>query len=188
MALVKASLELAGELGLVTTELRARHNLGYLLHTEDPTGSSDSYLAGLELARTMGDRAWEVNLAGNVIEQFTWFGRWSEAEELIGELQDGELPERTRLRFEVELARIAAFRGDPSGAARTMEGPWDRLAEETDLQVRRVLDTCRAWISFADGRLEEAYGVAVERAREDPFRHISPLVPALYTRNVARRR
>jgi hypothetical protein len=48
-----------------------------------------------------------------------------------------------------------------------------RAHEWTDPQHLRSLDIERAWIAFAGGGIDEAYRIAVERARQDPFGHAS---------------
>jgi class 3 adenylate cyclase/tetratricopeptide (TPR) repeat protein len=173
VALLREALRLAEGHELAATELRARANLAYLLFVEDPQEVMKGHWVSLEKARTMGDRSYELFFATNAAGTLNWMGRWEEARKLIAEYELDELPMLRRADLEAVLAHIDVMEGDLNGGRRRMEEVMQWAREWTDPQHLRGLDIERAWIAFAGGRIDEAYQIAVERARQDPFGHAS---------------
>ncbi|MGH8944674.1 MAG: adenylate/guanylate cyclase domain-containing protein [Acidimicrobiia bacterium] len=180
VAIVKGALELAQRDDVPAyTELRARVNVPYLLATDDPAQATHVMQVGLELARRIGERQWEMFFSYNLDGYLSWQARWEEAAAVVGHLNQEDLPRRDQVMLAVQEAHRSATRGDLEGALRMVEDLEPDFRKETDVQAQRGIDSMRAWVTFLRGGTDQALQLAVDRIRQDPMGHVEPFVPAM---------
>src|SRR5206468_345096 len=68
---IRAGLDLAEQLGLVTTALRARVNIGVILNDSDPRAAREVSGAALAMARRLGRRSHARTLLANLAQAAT---------------------------------------------------------------------------------------------------------------------
>jgi class 3 adenylate cyclase/tetratricopeptide (TPR) repeat protein len=131
--------------------LRALNNLGVVLESSDEYGDAVSLIdRGLELARRVGNRVWERNLAGGAISSLVLLGRWDEA--IARAPETSESPADASLL--THLATVHSERGDTTRARAQVEDAARQAAE--DVQYRTALGVAEATILRKEGRLREA--------------------------------
>ena len=116
--LVRASLAMAEEHGLVVPALRARNSLAAGLLLDDPRAALETARTGLDLAQRLGFRDLAIRLASNWAEAALQVGEWDATLELLGDLDREDLPPLDRIDFGGIEALIMTWRGDPDAAAR----------------------------------------------------------------------
>ena len=80
MALMKHALEIALEHDISQSALRAYNNLASIIEMADRFEETLSLIdAAVDLARRVGDRPWEVAMAGGSLTSLNLLGRWDEA-------------------------------------------------------------------------------------------------------------
>src|SRR5215218_5367117 len=165
MALLQHSLTIARENDAIQSMLRSAFNLSFQLNTVD---RYEAGLAvdeeGLEVARRLGVRNWEVAFLQHSAAHLFHLGRWPEAREQIDEL--------------VELAPDSVFAEiggkctpKPQIALYSGEGPLlsadeaAALEDTSDLQYRAAHDLARSTAALAAGRMEDALEAGEAAAR-----------------------
>ncbi len=118
VGLLRASLAMAEEHGLVVPALRARNSLAVGLLVDDPRAALGVARAGLEVARRVGFRDLALRLASNWAEAALEVGEWSAILEILAELDRDDLPLLDRVDFESAAALVLTWRGDPMAAVR----------------------------------------------------------------------
>ncbi len=116
--LVRASLAMADEHGLVVPALRARNSLAAGLLLDDPRAALETAREGLDVARRLGFRDLAIRLASNWAEAALQVGAWDATLELLGELDRDDLPLLDRIDFGGIEALVMTWRGDLDAAAR----------------------------------------------------------------------
>lgn len=147
--------------GYLTTELRARNNLAWLLVADDPRATMETAREAVELATKMGVGDMAVQLAEVATAVAVDTGEWDWALATATELEGGVVPDANRINLAVTVAIIRALRGDlqPMAAIEAMEP----FPAETDGQVLAGVDYARAWSAFLGGDHRNARQLA-ERA------------------------
>ena len=131
--------------------LRAINNLGVVLESSDEYADAVELIdRGLELARRVGNRVWERNLAGGAVSSLVLLGRWEEALARVSETSDG--PAEAVLL--THLATVHSERGDTTRAKTQLDAPILQASE--DVQARTALGVAEATILRKEGRLREA--------------------------------
>jgi class 3 adenylate cyclase/predicted ATPase len=121
MAIARHARELAEEHDATVPALRATFSLAAMLIERDAELEAlPEVNRGLEVARERGDRMWERMMLSELVQCFTFLGRWDEAIELIPDLMAGE-DEAVALYVMTEAARVAVARGDSALLARAVE-------------------------------------------------------------------
>ena len=182
IGLLRTSLAMAEQHGLIVPALRARNSLAVGLLADDPRAALDTAAVGLEVARRFGFRDLAIRLASSWAEAALDVGDWDAILDLVAELHRADLPVTDRVDFESTAALVRAWRGDP--AADETFRALDELgaAIEPDLAVASL--RCRqAAAALALGRPVEALGhaeSATTRFRPSGFRTalLWGLVPA----------
>lgn len=118
VGLLRASLAMAEEHGLVVPALRARNSLAVGLLVDDPRSGFEVAQAGLEVARRVGFRDLAIRLASNWAEAAFEVGEWSAIIEILAELDRDDLPLIDRVDFGSMAALVLAMRGDAASATR----------------------------------------------------------------------
>jgi class 3 adenylate cyclase/tetratricopeptide (TPR) repeat protein len=118
-ALMRQALRIALEHDLVADALRAYNNLVVLLDNGDRAEEVGPLLEdALAMARRRGDRFWEVRLGAALLSDLRVRGRWDDVDELAGSMPvPDRVTDHTLAVGVIELARIAADRGDAARAA-----------------------------------------------------------------------
>jgi tetratricopeptide (TPR) repeat protein len=163
LADLRRAVERAETGGYLTTELRARNNLAWLLVTDDPRASFEAAREAVTLATTMGvgDIAAQLGEVATAVAVDT--GDWDWALETAAELARGPMPDANRLNVAAAIAVIRALRGDAQPMAELDAlGP---LPADADAQIVAGVAFARAWSAFVAGELERARDLATEAAQ-----------------------
>jgi class 3 adenylate cyclase/tetratricopeptide (TPR) repeat protein len=162
LADLRLAIDRAEAAGNLTTELRARNNLAWLVVTDDPRASFEAAREAVTLATTMGvgDIASQLGEVATAVAVDT--GDWDWALDAADELARGPLPEANRVNIAASIAIIRALRGDPEPMA-TLDAVAS-VAADTDAQIVAGVTFARAWSAFVAGDLEAAQRLAAEAA------------------------
>ena len=151
LGVIRAGIELADELGLVSTGLRGRLNLGVL--AQDPRTSFTVAEAGLEIARRFGLRGFVPILAGNLASASMDVGEWDRAVRELTVARDESPDELAANRLSWSLVSFAAWRGEDVTSEMARLTPWaGSLGDAGELAARGL----RAEIAFAAGDFRAA--------------------------------
>ncbi len=110
--LLRASLVMSEEQGLIVPALRARNGLAVGLLADDPRAALETAAAGLDVARRFGFGDSVIRLASNWLEAALDVGAWDGALALVAELDRADLPETDRIDLRSVVALVLAWRGD----------------------------------------------------------------------------
>ncbi len=165
-ALLRYALDVALEHDKPSAALRAYTNLADLTATEDRYQEADRHVRdGLNLARKVGNRFWEIVFLGSVYPRFM-LGHWSDALDSLAELPE----EWDTMRAAVSQGvvgvgtAIETHRGRLEGAERNVRRFVD-LESSADVQEQAEYGFGRATLLLAQGKAAEALRVA-EQALE----------------------
>jgi class 3 adenylate cyclase/tetratricopeptide (TPR) repeat protein len=163
-ALLRHSLTVALENDVPSAALRAYNNLAELLWSWDQLDAGLSHTReGLELARRMGDRRWELSLLVEIVQFLFSGGEWDEALERAEELGD-----LTNLfasgRFAAAgvistIPQIHAARGEIREARNAVE-PYEEFGESADVQEQGAYHLGLAAVLLAERKFEAALRAA----------------------------
>jgi predicted ATPase/class 3 adenylate cyclase len=165
-ALLRQSLQIALDNDLVFEALRAYNNLYVLLSSWDREEEAFELLPdALALARRRGDRNWEQQLAGGVLEKALYRGEWDEALRLEADLvvEDVHPDQNDGLTF----ARIHLDGGRDDDARRWLTTLPDDV-ETTDIQVRNFALWKRRLTAELEGRHADAIAAITESLVDSP--------------------
>ncbi|MDP9340740.1 MAG: AAA family ATPase, partial [Actinomycetota bacterium] len=163
--LVRHSLQLALDNDLSAAALRAFGNLGALASWQDRLEEVMEWVQrGLEHARKVGDRLYELSALLGPIPDLAYLGRWDEAVALAEEFGANEdLPEGI-LTGILMLAHVYVHRGQLD-AARDVLALIPEGESARDVQTRAVYQVARAPLLRAEGRLVEALAAGQDAYR-----------------------
>ena len=151
VALVRASLDVADEHGLVAAALRARSSLSSGLIFDDPGEAFRIARDGLEIARDFGFRDLAVRIASNWGQAAVETGAWDLLEEVLTALQRPEMALTDRVDLQGRVEMIGALRGGPGAASR-----FDALAALVSPAGEQLAEAShrarRGWALLASGR------------------------------------
>jgi tetratricopeptide (TPR) repeat protein len=163
--LVRHSLQLALDNDLSAAALRAFGNLGALASWQDRLEEVMEWVQrGLEHARKVGDRLYELSALLGPIPDLAYLGRWDEAVALAEEFGANEdLPEGI-LTGILMLAHVYVHRGQLD-AARDVLALIPEGESARDVQTRAVYQVARAPLLRAEGRFVEALAAGQDAYR-----------------------
>jgi class 3 adenylate cyclase/tetratricopeptide (TPR) repeat protein len=150
-SLLWGALRVAEQSGSNAATLRAQFNLAYDRHCEDRLAESiELDRQGLELARRLGDRQWEISFVQHLMNTLFQTLEWDELETLMEtpRLRSGESHFASASMW--GLAAILAHRGDLEGAER-MFGSRSIPSEISDPQSRALWIQWRSLLELARG-------------------------------------
>ena len=159
---IRAGIALADEIGLVSTGLRGRLNLGVM--AKDPRVSFEAAQDGLEIARRYGLRGFVRTLVGNLASAAIDVGEWDVASRELGTALEESTDEFERNFLAWTLASLDAFQGEDVAAEVERLLTWGAGLGEAGEQAMPGL---RADIAFANGDHERASDTWMEFARTD---------------------
>ena len=168
IALLNGALMLAQQEGLPSQELRARANISNLMGVIDPGASVDMAVTGLDLARKLGLREWELFLLLNGAASAIHSGRWQWAMDSLRESYTEDIAPFYKMGFGCLQAILSALRGEREAAEAFLEATRP-IAEGSDSpQDLAQLREAEGLVALTAGRLEQAVRTAREAARADP--------------------
>jgi class 3 adenylate cyclase/tetratricopeptide (TPR) repeat protein len=162
--LLRASLAMSTEQGLIVPALRARNGLAVGLLADDPRAALETAAEGLDIARRFGFGDSAIRLASNWLEGALDVGAWDGALDLVAELDRADLPETDRIDLRSVVALVLAWRGDPTSASRFMALDAAVAAGDDDLATATLLSRAAA-AALAEGRPAESLAQASEATR-----------------------
>ncbi len=153
-AIVIAGRDVAAQLGLVATVLRALNNLSGYQGDVDPRLAEKTANEGLALARRLGARRWIPNMLSGRWEQLVRFGDWETIRSEMAEALTDEWEDTDRATLLTTLVQLGAMRGEaPDEGLAELRGLIGRL---DDHQLDANLVLTEAWVALASGDLEAA--------------------------------
>jgi class 3 adenylate cyclase/tetratricopeptide (TPR) repeat protein len=161
-ALLRHALEIAVERDLSSAALRAYVNLAETLFRRDRYEESlEKYQEGIALARRVGNRLWEVALAGDRMFPLFVVGRWHEALQSAAEIPEANLARGDIIGPVLALPAIHVAQGNLLGAQHVLS-VCARFESSDDIQERAAYAVGRAVVLRAEGRLDRALEAADE--------------------------
>ena len=162
MADLRAAIADATRIGAISTELRARNNLAWLMVADDPRATLDTARQAVELATAMGVGDMAAQLAEVACAAALETGDWEWALETAEELLHEGTPAANRIDLAATASIIRALRGtaDPAAPLTALEP----LPDDLDDQILAGLALCRAWIDLLAGEAGAARARAAESA------------------------
>ncbi len=185
---LETGLRLAGQHGLLATEIRARTNMGGPLTDRDPRAAFEVSRVGLELARRFGHRQGVSMLIGNAsvgaVESGEW--EWARAEVRAGLDQAASEEERITLLSFLVLLHVEG--GMPADAELDEIDRWlgEHVAVEPYLQAN--VSNLRALRSLERGDSRTAAVAYLEASRLDTYNAVATLSEAGFCALLARDR
>jgi hypothetical protein len=163
LGLMNTGLALADANGLRTTALRALINIAATQTVLDPAAVIETCRQGVAEARRLSISSLVLAFLLNSIEAAFWTGDWdwaiAESDEVLG----SELDPWDRASVLSLSVRIKGWRNELDAAAVTeFEQSYEGIS---DSAVQSGLHEGRSLLALSDGRFEEAYATALERAR-----------------------
>jgi class 3 adenylate cyclase/tetratricopeptide (TPR) repeat protein len=158
-ALIERALKFSLEYELPAAALRAYNNLGDVLHRRDRCQEAAILLEqGVGYARRVGDHNWEQSMLGELSWSLVLTGRWTEAFAVLGEMQEGQLIERTST-FLLTFPEPFVAQGRVAEARRLLAiyASWETLP---DFQRRSAYRCAQAVVLHAEGSDREALAAA----------------------------
>jgi class 3 adenylate cyclase/tetratricopeptide (TPR) repeat protein len=166
IGVLRQALVLAEEHGLTAVALRARFNLAAVwLDRDELTEAVNECRQGLVLARERGDRAWELQLLGQLIAPLIVLGLWDEAGSVAAPMMRGDI-ELDAVTAAAFMSSVAAARGDDALLERCTAIASMRQ-ESTYVDTRACAKLALARDAIEREQLEEAVRLAGEVLREE---------------------
>ena len=157
IALIRASVDLAAAHHLSASELRARFNLAGRLWADDPMGAHAILRTGIDVARRTGRRDWLIQLSGLLASSLIHSSfDYDEATEVLAVMLDEDSPAESRAVAIVDIARMAAFRGDRTAWTRGLTAARALTADHSNTQTEWSWAVAATWVAIAEGRLTDA--------------------------------
>ena len=166
LATIRAGLDLAEELGLVSLALRGRLNLSAYQMDSDPRASFETSTAAVEIATRLGMRSYTRFLIGNLEEAAIEVGEWEFAIRAVTAARD-ESPDDIGIGGFGMGVTLAAWRGEDVAAEIERRAAWaEEFGEKGASWVVRGL---RAEVAFGAGNYLDACDQWMAVAPEDPM-------------------
>ncbi|MEA2536037.1 MAG: hypothetical protein QOF11_271 [Chloroflexota bacterium] len=155
IGLLRASLAMSEQHGLVIPALRARNSIAIGLVTDDPRAAFEVADVGLGTALRLGLRDVAVRLVSNWAGAGLEIGAWDRVVQTAAELDREELPVPDQIDLGSIAAIVSTWRGEPGAAARfaSLEA---LLSSAPDPLASAVFLSRRAMAALALGRPDEA--------------------------------
>jgi class 3 adenylate cyclase/tetratricopeptide (TPR) repeat protein len=164
-----AGRKLAESRGLTDTSLRGLINIGAALGDRDPRAGFEASCAVLEQARRVGDRGMALFVLSNAVEGAVPVGQWDWALEEVADAFSTGVDASNRATFLYSRAPILAFRG---GAVDDDLAQAEALAAGSGIEYAdSAVDFrfFRAEVALAQGRLQDAYDLAMTDIRASSY-------------------
>jgi tetratricopeptide (TPR) repeat protein len=160
--LLRHSLKVAVDNDLSGAALRAYNNVAAQAGQEDAFEDVIEFSReGLELARRVGDRGWELSFLIGDLGELVYLGRWDEAEARVAAQPPSmDMTEAIRMSY-LGMIPMYVWRGDLD-RARELLALFPDGESAGDVQTRTVFRALQAPLLRAEGRLEEALAAGEE--------------------------
>jgi len=140
------------------------------LEAEEWTEAFEQSLQAAAVARRGGLGRPEMIASANAVEFAVETGAWPQADELLAELQNRPaLPEMLAEPLRLDIALLAAYRGDQALARATLDQVGRLGTEEGDRSMRAWYGRVRAVVRLTAGDLAGAYDEAVAAIDLEPL-------------------
>jgi predicted ATPase/class 3 adenylate cyclase len=157
LALITHALQIALANDLPSAALRAYYNLaGGLVQADRYADALVEYRKALALARKVGDRVFEMALAGEITFVLALTGDWDEALNQAGEISEAAAQESLHESQPMMTAvtEIGTQRGDPAAVERALSA-MARLKDSSDVQERGGYSIIQAaWLGMTGNHRE----------------------------------
>jgi tetratricopeptide (TPR) repeat protein len=154
--LLEGALERALENDLHAPALRAFNNLAVVYESSDRYAEAfDIANRGLELARRVGNRAWEMGFTAGPLSCLVLLGRWDEAIDRGADLEPTIQDIAASLLFLIQIHRE---RGDTRAARQILEAPF--FGDTEDPTTRMTLSAFEAMVLRSEGKARKALETA----------------------------
>jgi class 3 adenylate cyclase/tetratricopeptide (TPR) repeat protein len=162
LALLRHALDFALEHDISAAALRAYNNLGYTLQTRDRYSEVlETYERGVELARRVGERPWELVMLAAAVFPLVATGRWDEAIARTEDLRQSGEVHGVEFAADELLASTVVYveRGEVAEAEEIIRG-FSRSRDTAGVQSRAAYAWSNARLLRASGHPAEAVGAA----------------------------
>jgi hypothetical protein len=144
--------------------------VGLSLEAEEWTEAFEQSLEAAGVARRGGLGGPEMVASANAVEFAVETGAWAQADELLAELNSRPaLPERLANYLRLDVALLAAYRGDQALAHASLDQLDRPRAEEGDRTVRAWRGRVRSVVRLTAGDLLGAYEEAMAAIELEPL-------------------
>jgi class 3 adenylate cyclase len=161
LADLRAAIADAASIGAISTELRARNNLAWLMVADDPRATLETARQAVDLAISRGAGDLAGQLAEVACAAAVETGDWEWALATADELSHDGTPAANRIGLAATSAIIRALRGQPDPLAPLVALP---AGDDLDAQVRAGITLTQAWVDLLGGNLDGARAGAAEAA------------------------
>jgi hypothetical protein len=155
LALLQESLALAREHGLARSEMRALVNLSGYVMQDDPRALRTLQRQGIEVARRVGDRVFEITFTINLANYEMLSGEFQTAREIIAAGGPETMPELARLSVELQILYMDVVVGDPGPPLQRAVEIAEATASTPDPQFLRMVAASLADIRLLHGGREQ---------------------------------
>ncbi len=155
---LETAVQRASVAGQLTTELRARNNLAWLVVSDDPRQTFNVAREGVELAERLGVIDWAVQMAELGCLAAVDTGDWDWALSTVARFEEQPMATAYRIDLAATEALIRLLRGEarPFAAIDALEP----LDERVDAQDLAGIDHARAWDAWLRADLPAAQELA----------------------------
>ena len=168
MVLMRGLLAVADEENDLRTVATVR--VGLSLEAEEWTEAFAQSLEAAAVARRGGLGGSEMTASANAVEFAVEIGAWPQADELLAELQGRPaLPENVAEPLRLDIALLAAYRGDQSLARATLDQLARPGTQDGDRSMRAWHGRVRAVVQLTAGDLVGAYEEAMAAIDLEPL-------------------
>ena len=168
MVLMRGLLAVADEENDLRTVATVR--VGLSLEAEEWTEAFAQSLEAAAVARRGGLGGPEMTASANAVEFAVEIGAWPQADELLAELQGRPaLPENVAEPLRLDIALLAAYRGDQSLARATLDQLARPGTQDGDRSMRAWHGRVRAVVQLTAGDLVGAYEEAMAAIDLEPL-------------------
>lgn len=182
LILARGILPIAESAGSLVEQSRALLALSVYVLDEDPREAFDSAIRTVEVSRRAGDRRREIMSLLNAAENATFLGELREAETILAELEERDLPGEMPLWKAANDQLVRAFHGDIAGAIAAFDELAELVTASEYVHDRSTYHAGRALVSLLAGDLHAAYEEAEAAVAADPSGINSPKSLALQAR------
>jgi tetratricopeptide (TPR) repeat protein len=171
MALLLASRDLTVAYDLGLSYQRVLNNMSFLSFSDSPRRGRQINEERLTSARRSGDPRLLWHALVTQAATIVWDGAWDEVDEMLGEIDYDDLPRVDQIEADSVVHQQAMIRGDAAAAEEAHEALIDQyqsLVDTMDPQLADAIAGERAVYAMLNGRIEEAYNLAIDLGDTSP--------------------
>ncbi len=154
--------------GLLAEQASELMGLSLYLLDDDPRESLAALMRAVEVARRAGARNSETTSLLNAAEGAVFLGELNEAEIILAELDERDLPRGRSMFRSMIQGMVRTFRGDIAGGIAVFDELAEAVASSEFVHTRATYLETRALVSLLAGDLESSCEQAVMAVAADP--------------------